>query len=258
MDFVNTELVERYQMMLQKDPASKVFAPLAEALRKMGMVDEARRICEVGVSRHPQFPSGRVALAKILLDREEPQKAVEQLQVAVELSPENILAHSLLADTLLLLKQPREALRSFKMVLFLNPKDEKAQKTIKKLESLTASEYDAEVFRMKRLPDSPRPTKNAPLDPGGKQRTLERYISLVDAYIVRNDADKAFETLDSAANVLGPHPDIEKRKALLKSRMDPPPVDDEIEIAPPEKSPRLLKLEALLERIEARRLDGAI
>jgi hypothetical protein len=32
------ELLERYQILLEKDPRSQVFAPLAEAYRKMGLL----------------------------------------------------------------------------------------------------------------------------------------------------------------------------------------------------------------------------
>jgi tetratricopeptide (TPR) repeat protein len=251
MDAVNTDLVERYQMILESDPTSKVFAPLAEAYRKMGMIQEALRISEAGVAKHPQFPSGRVALAKILLEMGEPERAIEQLKVAVELSPENILAHSLLAEAQIQMKKPREALKAFKMVLFLNPRDEKAQKTIRKLESLTASEYDEEVFKIQKLPDMGRGLN--PESSISKQRTLERFISLADAYTVRSDAEKAFETLESAENVLGPHPEIDRRKSLLKNRLRQTPVIEEIEMPPIKTDSRVSKLEKWLHRINERR-----
>lgn len=252
MDEVNTALIEKYQVMLQQDPKSKVFAPLAEAYRKMGMIDEAMRVCEAGVLAHPQFPSGRVAMAKVLLDRKDLEKAVGHLQAAAELSPENILAYSLLADTLIELKRPREALKAFKMVMFLNPKDEKAQKTIKKLESLTAGDFEPEVFKMKKIPEVP--LKAAMTDPAAKQRTLERFISLADAYTVRNDADKAFETLASAENVIGNHPEIEKRQKMLRKRFEPPaPAPEDLELPPVRKPPAVLMLEKLLKQIESRK-----
>ncbi|MEQ1875636.1 MAG: tetratricopeptide repeat protein [Bdellovibrionia bacterium] len=251
MDEANGALIERYQMMLQQDPQSKVFAPLAEAYRKMGMLDEAERICNAGVLQHPQFPSGRVAMAKILLEKKNTEKAVEHLKAAVELSSENILAHTLLADSLMELKRPREALRSFKMVMFLNPKDERAQKTIKKLEALTAGEYESEIFQMKKLPD---PKFGTTTDAATKQRTLERFISLADAYTVRNDAEKAMETLTSAENVFGAHPEIERRQKLLKKRYEPPPpAPEDLELPPPKKSPTVKRLEKLLQQIQERR-----
>src|SRR6476661_8315239 len=60
------ELVERYQLEYARDPQSKVFAPLSEAYRRMGLVEEALRIAENGVRANPGFASGRVAFARVL------------------------------------------------------------------------------------------------------------------------------------------------------------------------------------------------
>src|SRR6516164_6364647 len=90
--------MERYQILLEKDPKSQVFAPLAEAYRKIGLIEEAFRICVRGVQFHPNFAGGRLALAKVLMDRDSPEGALKELEKAVELSPENILAHQLLGE----------------------------------------------------------------------------------------------------------------------------------------------------------------
>ena len=61
--------IEEYQLILLKNPGSKVFAALAEAYRKMGLLEEAYDIAKKGVFKHPEYPSGRVALARILIDK---------------------------------------------------------------------------------------------------------------------------------------------------------------------------------------------
>lgn len=48
------EYIRRYQ----EDPTSRVFAPLAEAYRRLGRVDEAIDICLEGLKHHPEFPGG--------------------------------------------------------------------------------------------------------------------------------------------------------------------------------------------------------
>ncbi|MGE4131325.1 MAG: tetratricopeptide repeat protein [Bdellovibrionales bacterium] len=98
MQDIQAELIEKYQILLQKDPKSQVFAPLAEAYRKMGLVEEAFRIAVRGVQFNPNFSGGRIALAKIFLDRQSLPAAIDELEKAISLSPDNILAHSLLAD----------------------------------------------------------------------------------------------------------------------------------------------------------------
>lgn len=224
MQDIQPELIEKYQILLQKDPKSQVFAPLTEAYRKMGMVEEAFRIAVRGVQFNPNFGGGRIALAKVFLDRDNLAAAVDELEKAVELSPDNILAHSLLAECLLRSKRPKDALRSFKMVLFLAPTNEKALKAVKKLESLTADEYDEDLFEMRPLPAihqaEPEMTP-APLRPIQKSQMfadLERTLSLVDAYIVRNDMERAEAALKESKVYFGEHPEILKRQKLVNQR----------------------------------------
>lgn len=236
MQDIQPELVERYQILLQKDPKSQVFAPLTEAYRKMGLLEEAFRIAVRGVQFNPTFGGGRIALAKVFLDRDNLQAAQDELEKAVEYSADNILAHSLLADCYLKSKRPKDALRSFKMVLFLAPTNEKAAKAVRKLESLTADEYEEDLFEMKPLPamDQLQMENAAPIKPLQQQAVasdLERTLSLVDAYIVRNDIDRALASLKDAERYFGTHPELIKRMKLVNQRtlereevpLDPPP-----------------------------------
>ena len=64
MSTVNPEFVERYQIEFEKNPRSRIFAPLAEAYRQMGLIDEALKVCANGVQNHPDFAGGRVAYAR--------------------------------------------------------------------------------------------------------------------------------------------------------------------------------------------------
>ena len=253
---INPDFVERYQLLYEKDPTSRIFAPLAEAYRRMGLLEEALRICEKGVHKHPNFPSGRVAYAKVLLDAGRTEAAIEHLQRATELSPENILAHNLLGDCLIKAKKRKEALKAFKMVLFLNPQDEKARSLVQKLESLTADEFEEESFALvkisgtspleKALEEKLPATRREPVS---KVKQLERHLSLTDAFIVRNDMDRALETLAVAENQLGRHPEIDRRRRLLETRMK---ALAELEKPVPYHD-RQHRLQILLERIEARR-----
>jgi tetratricopeptide (TPR) repeat protein len=270
MNPINAEFIERYQLLYQKDPNSKVFAPLAEAYRKMGLVDEAFRVCEAGVQKHPNFPSGRVAFAKVLIEKKQHEMAIKELKAAIEISPENILAHLLLGECYLQLKYMKEALKSYKMVLYLNPNDQRALSTVKKLESLTADEYDDEVFKIKQAHEAQSdPSKaqdfSAPpltLDSLTQNRILERNLSLADAYIVRNDIENALKTLDRARDQIGKHPELEKRKKLLLSRQQAamtaqPPVIPET-LRREEKARRKIeKLHRLTARIHERRINAA-
>lgn len=246
MQDIQPELIEKYQLILEKDPRSQVFAPLSEAYRKLEMIDEALKICLRGVQYNANFAGGRIALAKVMMEKENYTAAAEELSKAVELSPDNILAHTLLGECYLTLKRPKEALRSFKMVLFLAPNNEKAAKAVRKLESLTADEYDNEVFQMKRLPDlsEEQTPRLQPLESGqlGSEKitSLERYLSLLDAYIVRNEIDKAWDLATEAERYHSGHKELEKRVKLLQQRIEEV-TTDEPENKPPSRKKLVLE-----------------
>ena len=248
MQDIQPELIEKYQILLQKDPKSQVFAPLTEAYRKMGLLEEAFRIAVRGVQFNPNFGGGRIALAKVFLDRDNLPGAIDELEKASELSPDNILAHSLLGECYLKSKRPKEALRSFKMVLFLAPTNEKAIRAVRKLESLTADEYEEDLFEMKPLPQVDQPAVERaqslkPLEQQGVTSELDRILSLADAYIVRNDLDKASSVLKEGEFAFGNHPELIKRMKLVNQRS----LDVEAEVMPAEAERPMSRERARLE-----------
>lgn len=290
MPKIDATVVQKYQMMLGKDPNSQVFAPLAEAYREMGQMAEAEVTARQGVQRHPNFPGGLVTLGKILRDQQKLEEALIYLQKVTQIAPENILSHLLSAEIFLQLKNGKEALRCFKMVLLFNPKHEKAQAAVRKLESLTADEYEEELFQMTRLRAMPahsqgemksaRDSKKSeeesvvtrishlrlqegletPLEIRN-QKAVERLLSLVDAFIVRNDLDRAKALLMEAEKEFGISAEIQKRLDLLQAN-----ASHEEEIATPleplEKRSEKIRekkiffLNQLLHQIEQRRTMG--
>lgn len=264
---VNPEFVERYQLEYQKNPRSKVFAPLAEAYRKMGLLEEAFTVAQAGVKHHPSFASGRVVFARILLDQKNFEQALDHLKAAATLSPDNIMAHSLMGETFLQLRRPKDALNAFKMVLFIDPGNERARLAVRKWEFLTADEYEDELFNVgpavkKRFStdeaDGAGPEILAPVGTreSGSARELDRALSLADAFTVRNETEKAYQVLLAARNKVGPSEELGNRLALLARRLGRTEGAAVPVGAPRTKSlDRRLKLELFLRRISERRLD---
>ena len=264
---VNQTLIEKYQQILLKDKKSRVFAPLAEAYRKMGWLKEAQATCEQGIKFNPNFSGGYVALAKIYLDLNKTEKALEALDRSIRLNAENLLAHQLRAELQLRLKNPKEALRSYKMVLFLSPQHSRALQAVKKLESLTAEDYDEEVFELRQLKPAAQtidqlqsplivPTEDSAEQFQFDPSEMERTLSLVDALIVRNEFQKANERLANLRAEFNQHPEIQKRLDLLNSRGEPTsplrqpygPLARDIKL----RQIKAKKLERLLERLAQR------
>ncbi len=123
-----------YLKKYQDAPNSRVFAPLAEAYRKAGLIDEAIEIAREGVVANPSFVGGKVALARALFDKGVYIEVTEVLEPLVRDVPDNLVAQRLLADSYLLLNRPSDALNSFKMLLFFVPNDLELSKLIQELE----------------------------------------------------------------------------------------------------------------------------
>ena len=126
--------LEKYLKEYQENPRSRVFAPLAEAYRKSGLIDEAIDICREGLEYHPNFTSGIVALARCYFDKALYTAAIKELEKVVSEVPDNYLAQKLLAQSYSMIGDKNNSLKAYKTVLFLNPKDEEAKKIIAEME----------------------------------------------------------------------------------------------------------------------------
>lgn len=219
----DADAVARFEEILRRDAHSQVFAPLADAYREIGRLPEAEILGREGVKKHPRFPGGWLAYGKALRDGGKHEEAFKAFRQAAELSPENLLALQLMGESLLTLKQSKEALKVFKKILFLNPLAEKAKRIVGKLETLTADEYDQDVFAMTRL----RPLSDAavtaapppaPASPAAPAKGLTRMLSLVDAFIVRNEISRADQLLDETQTEFGEHAEIQQRRQMLQRR----------------------------------------
>ena len=53
-------LLTKYKYLYEKNPRSKVFAPLAETYRKLGMYKEGIQILRDGIKIHPSYTLGYI------------------------------------------------------------------------------------------------------------------------------------------------------------------------------------------------------
>ena len=79
--------VRRLSDELARDPASRVFVPLGEALRRQGQLDLALKVTTRGLERHPHFPDGHDLLARIAVDQGDLQRAFDEWDVVLRLVP---------------------------------------------------------------------------------------------------------------------------------------------------------------------------
>ena len=72
---------------LARDPASRIFVPLGEALRRQGQHEIALKIALRGLERHPHLAEGHDLLARVYVDRGEVQRAFDEWDMVLRLSP---------------------------------------------------------------------------------------------------------------------------------------------------------------------------
>lgn len=90
--------INKYLAILSKDPGSMVFAPLAEAYRKAGMLDEAIATAQDGLKIHPNYVSGMVALGRAYYEKGMLIEARGTLEQVVITAPDNIIAVNILEE----------------------------------------------------------------------------------------------------------------------------------------------------------------
>ena len=131
-----------YLKKYQEDPHSRVFAPLAEAYRKAGLIDEAIDIAKEGVAKHPAFVGGKVALSRALFEKAKYQEVLDELGSVVQNAPDNLAAQKLMGDSYLMLGLLAEALNSFKILLYYSPSDQETSKIVTELEEKLVDQKD--------------------------------------------------------------------------------------------------------------------
>jgi len=193
----------------------------------MGMLKESLETATHGIKHSPNHSGGRVALARVLGELGQYESAIEHASQAIKVNPENILAHTLKAEFHLALKQYKEALKAYRLLQFVSPDNAQAKLAINQLEAVTTD--DTEAFSMKPLNEVVN-TWNSELEIIDDESTaqtkaairkseiLARITSLADAYIIRNDYDKALQTLNEGESQIGPDPEIIQRLRTIHTR----------------------------------------
>ena len=142
----HSPLLYDYLKRFQEDPTSRIFAPLAEAYRKAGLVNEAVDIAREGLRIHPGFVGGRVALARALFDQQKFEEVIQELSTIIHDAPDNLAAQKLLGESCLMTGRLAEALGAYKMLLYYNPRDGETGRMVQELES-QAYEHGTLVLR---------------------------------------------------------------------------------------------------------------
>lgn len=122
--------VRSLSAILAADPASLVYADLAEALRRRGDLDQALRVVMGGLARHPDHADGLDCLGRIHADRGDLGQARDAWTRALALAPEHLGALKGVGFALFRLGDTRGALGALERAVAASPADEGARRAL--------------------------------------------------------------------------------------------------------------------------------
>ena len=93
-----TSEIEKLEARFNDNPKGRNFAPLADAYRKAGLIDNAIALCQNGLQLHPDYVSAYIVYARCLVDKKDDAAAAGVFKKVLELDGENIIALRALAE----------------------------------------------------------------------------------------------------------------------------------------------------------------
>ncbi len=125
--------IREYFKILQNDPKSKVFAPLAEGLIRRGRLEESEKLCIHGVEKNPHFSDGHLAYSRVLFYLFRYKDALNEVKKALALDSANVDAYLIAAEIFLSRSQIKAASDACMKVLDLDPTNSQALQILKKI-----------------------------------------------------------------------------------------------------------------------------
>ena len=93
-----TSEIDKLEARFRDNPKGRNFAPLADAYRKAGLIDNAIDLCQNGLKLHPDYVSAYIVYARCLVDKKDDAGALGVFRKVLELDGENIIALRGLAE----------------------------------------------------------------------------------------------------------------------------------------------------------------
>jgi len=131
--------ISRLTDLLQNNPGSRLFVPLAEAYLQSDMLEEAVMVLSDGLQTHSNFVAARVMLGKIYLKKAQLSEAKIQFEQVLAVAPSNIPSLKGLAGIFKQEGRLDEAKTTYHTILKIDPGDKEASGFIEAPEAGLAS-----------------------------------------------------------------------------------------------------------------------
>jgi hypothetical protein len=90
--------IEKLEARWAENPDGRYFAPLADAYRKAGRVDDAIQVVTQGLIKHPDYLSAHIVMGRCFLEKKDDSGARGAFDKVLSLDSENIIALKSLAE----------------------------------------------------------------------------------------------------------------------------------------------------------------
>jgi len=130
---VEASSLESLQVLLQQNPDSLTFAHVADVLLKSGRSEEATRICEEGIRRHPYYVTGHMVLGKCYLQKKQFDQAEKEFKRVLLFDPKHLAAHKNFGDLMRQMGWDNTCETSYRKILQIDPLDKLAQEILDEL-----------------------------------------------------------------------------------------------------------------------------
>ncbi len=137
--------IEQLSEKLTADPKSRVFAQLADAYRKSGLLDEAIDTAKKGLENHPNYAIAHLILGRCYLAKGMYALAREEFELTIKNDPQNLVGYKLLGETYEKQNMYPEALKYYQMILDLEPADAELAEKVANLKNLKQTEPEVQA-----------------------------------------------------------------------------------------------------------------
>ncbi|MHB1925905.1 MAG: tetratricopeptide repeat protein [Leptospirillum sp.] len=222
---------------LEGNPKSRSFLQLAEAYLESGAVEKALPLLNQGVEYYPYYLAARITLGQLQKNQGMLDDAIKNFEFVTRTIPDNLVAQKNLADLYFRKEEREKALESLKMALSLSPGDPELLELEKRINGKSESPSSPESSKSTLPPPSPDvPVSADPSENSSETLAFSREEPPAMEIPPSAAAQALEETLtvpDSTENA--PLPEQEKREESMidESPMEslenePPPDDDEL------------------------------
>jgi len=132
--------IRRHEERLARDPSSLAFAQLADLYRKAGRTQDAVSLCREGLTRYPHYTTARLILAKAHLAADQLGPALDELEIILQSSPNDVQCHRLAAEVHRRSGRLDAAVRHLETAVDLDPGDRESRALLALLRAEGAGE----------------------------------------------------------------------------------------------------------------------